>query len=302
MVIRAALFDVDGTLLDSSAFHVEAWRRAFSDFGIEVAVHAIAQQMGNGGDRVVKALCTPEQAAKFSKRLIERHVEIFSRDYLPRVQPFPGVVELFQRLRHEGVRISLASSAQEWERDRHIEILGVAHLLDHATSGEAAETTKPSPDIFQAALCGLGDVAPEEAVAIGDSPYDAEAARRGGFWCFGVLSGGFSKQRLLQAGAHRVFSDIADLLEDSKRWSFSSLAQRPPSPAGSDLALCGLQGARSMEELQKTQEYPAERERRGMQQAYEGEERRKRANVEQPIENPEAPRLSGNGEDRTGRR
>jgi beta-phosphoglucomutase-like phosphatase (HAD superfamily) len=89
-VIRAALFDVDGTLLDSNEAHVEAWRRAFLDFGMEVSVTALREQMGNGGDRVLRALCSPQQVREFSKALIQRHVEIYNRDYLPMVRPFRG--------------------------------------------------------------------------------------------------------------------------------------------------------------------------------------------------------------------
>jgi HAD superfamily hydrolase (TIGR01509 family) len=211
-VVRAAIFDVDGTLLDSNELHVQAWWRAFHDFGIEVALPALRDQMGNGGDRLVATLCSADQAAELSDSLIERHVEIFARDYLHKLRPFPGVRELFERLQGDGVRIALASSAQEWERDRHIEILGIADLLDTCTSGEAAEHTKPAPDIFRAALAGIPGAAAHEAVVLGDSPYDAIAARRAGMQALGLLSGGFSKRQLWDAGAKVVFRDVADLL------------------------------------------------------------------------------------------
>jgi HAD superfamily hydrolase (TIGR01509 family) len=212
-MIRAALFDVDGTLLDSNDLHIKAWQRAFEDLGIAVPLEALADQMGNGGERLVKALCTPEQSRKCAKALIERHVEIFNRDYLKRVRPFPTVRPLFERLREDGIRIALASSARTEERDKHVEMLGIGDLLDAATDGEMLDESKPCPDVFEAALARLGGIAPATAVVIGDSPYDMEAARRGGMQAIGVESGSFAPPRLLEAGASRVFRDVGDLLE-----------------------------------------------------------------------------------------
>jgi len=210
--IRAALFDVDGTLLDSNALHIEAWRRAFAQFDIGVSRRALQAQMGNGGDRLVRALCAPQQAERIGPRLIQRHVEIFTRDYLDQVRPFPGVRSLFERLRSDGVQVALASSARQSERNRHIEILGVADLLDGATNGQAIEKAKPNPDVFQCALATLYGVRTEEAIVVGDSPWDALAAARAGMQTIGVLSGGFSKPRLWEAGARFVYLDVAELL------------------------------------------------------------------------------------------
>lgn len=225
MALRAALFDVDGTLIDSNESHARAWQRALRDFGIDVSLAAVRQQMGNGGERVVRALCTPGQAHALGKDLVQRHAEIFTRDYLDSVRPFPGVVELFERLRADGVRIALACSARKWERDRYIARLGIGHLLDAATTGRSAKHTKPQPDVFRAALARLGGVARDEAVVVGDSPYDAEAARRGGMQAIGVLTGGFPKQRLWEAGARMVFRDIEDLLESYEASPFAEARQ-----------------------------------------------------------------------------
>ena len=157
--------------------------------------------------------------------LVQRHADIFARDYLDSVRPFPGVAELFERLRADGVRIALASSARKWERDRYIARLGVGHLLDAATTGRSAKHTKPQPDVFRAALARLGGVARDEAVVVGDSPYDAQAARRGGMQAIGVLTGGFPKQRLWEAGARMVFRDIEDLLESYEASPFAEARQ-----------------------------------------------------------------------------
>jgi len=212
--VRAALFDVDATLLDSNDMHIEAWGRAFRDFDLDIPTDKLREQMGNGGDRVVKALCRPQDAARLSKALIERHVEIFTRAFLPHVRPFPGVRPLFERLHADGVRIVLASSARPAERDRHIEILGVGDLRDAASSGEDADHTKAAPDVFQAALARLKNVAPRAAIAVGGSIYDAVAARRAGLCPVGVLTGSFGERRLREAGASLVFRDIAHMLEN----------------------------------------------------------------------------------------
>ena len=187
--IRAALFDVDGTLLDSNELHVKAWRRAFADFDIPVSLRALREQMGNRGDRLAAALCPPGAADELARKLVQRHSDIFARDYLHRVRPFPGVRRLFNRLRADGVRVVLASS-QEWERDRHIGILGVRGLVE------------------EDALA-----APRDTIAVGDSPYDALAARQAGMQAIGVLTGSFDKRTLWDAGARYVYRDIADLLE-----------------------------------------------------------------------------------------
>jgi HAD superfamily hydrolase (TIGR01509 family) len=214
--VRAALFDVDGTLLDSNDMHIEAWGRAFRDFGLEASTERLRGQMGNGGERLVEALCRPEDAARLSKALLQRHGEIFQRAFLPHVRPFPGVRALFERLHADGVRIVLASSVKRDERERHIDILGVRDLLD-AASGELAEDSKPAPDVFQAGLARLGNVAPRDTIAVGDSIYDALAARRAGMRAIGVLTGSFSERRLREAGASLVFRDIADMLENYDR-------------------------------------------------------------------------------------
>ena len=234
-MVRAALFDVDGTLLDSNELHVQAWQQALRDYGIEVPREALRQQMGNGGDQLVLAVCGPQRARKLSKKLIERHVEVFARDYIDQVRPFPGVRELFERLRADGVQVALASSAQKWERDRHIELLGIGHLLDGATTGEAIDHAKPCPDVFQTALRSLVNVAPREAVVVGDSPYDALAARSAGMQAIGVLSGGFSARILRAAGARPVLRDLQDLLRGyPDGWTQASAARGNCASSGPD--------------------------------------------------------------------
>ena len=212
-MIKAVIFDVDGTLVDSNDLHVEAWQEAFRGCGKEVAGEKLREQMGKGGDQLMPVFCSKEELERFGKELEQSRTELFRRDYLPRVRPFPKVRELFERIKAEGLAIALASSATEEELEQHKKSLRIEDLLEATTSADDTERSKPHPDIFQAALEGLGGIRPEEAVVGGDTPYDAIAAARAGMRTLGFLSGGFTEERLRAAGAVEIYEDAADLLE-----------------------------------------------------------------------------------------
>jgi HAD superfamily hydrolase (TIGR01509 family) len=213
-LIKAVIFDVDGTLVDSNELHVRAWVDAFKHFGKEVEYGHLCEQMGKGGDQLMPVFCTKEELDRFGSELADYRVELFTREYLHKVRPFPRVRELFERIKADGLQIALASSAREEELEQHKKSLRISDLLETATSADDAERSKPHPDIFQAALEGLDGVSPSEAVVVGDSPYDVEAAARAGMRAIGVLSGGFAEERLREAGAVEVYKDVADLLEN----------------------------------------------------------------------------------------
>lgn len=219
---RAVLFDVDGTLVDSNELHVQAWREIFLRYGKDVPREAIREQMGKGGDQLMPVFWPRSELARIGEEMQERRVELFMRDYLPLVRPFPGVRPLFERIRADGMRIALASSAKKPELDHHLEALGVEDLVDAATSADSAGHSKPCPDIFLAALGALGGVAPREAIVVGDSPFDVEAAARAGMRTLAVLAGGFTASRLRRSGAAAVYRDIAELGE---RYDESLLAR-----------------------------------------------------------------------------
>jgi HAD superfamily hydrolase (TIGR01509 family) len=178
--------------------------------------------MGKGSDQLMPVFCTEDELDDFGEELERRRVELFESDYLPRVRPFPRVRELFERVRAEGLQIALASSAKEEELERHKKSINVEDLLGAATSADDAERSKPHPDIFQAALAGLRGVLPEEAVVVGDTPYDVQAAAKAGMRTVGLLSGGFGEEILRGAGAVAVYRDVSDLLE---RFNESPLAR-----------------------------------------------------------------------------
>jgi HAD superfamily hydrolase (TIGR01509 family) len=168
--------------------------------------------MGKGGDQLMPVFCTEDELKQFGEELERRRVELFTSDYLPRVRPFPRVRELFERLKADGLQIALASSAKKEELEQHKKSLRVEDLLEAATSADDAERSKPHPDIFQAALDGLEGVAPQEALVVGDTPYDVQAAMKAGISTIGLLSGGFTEEALREAGAVAVYRDVSDLL------------------------------------------------------------------------------------------
>jgi HAD superfamily hydrolase (TIGR01509 family) len=217
-VTRAALFDIDGTLVDSVDLHARAWQEAFEHFDVHLEYADVRSQIGKGGDQLISFFLSHEQQRDFGERLDSFRSDLFKRKYLSRVGVFPQVRDLFDALRGRGVRIALASSAKGDELARYVEVAGVGDLIETSTSADDAERSKPHPDIFAAALERLGRPPIGETVAVGDSPFDAEAAGKLGVRTIGVLCGGFPEERLRAAGCAQIFRDPADLLTRLEEW------------------------------------------------------------------------------------
>jgi HAD superfamily hydrolase (TIGR01549 family) len=217
------IFDVDGTLIDSVKAQAASWQKAFSEFGFDFPFDRIRQQIGKGSDELLKEFLKPEEIKRNGEKISNRRAEIFKTEHMETVRPFPGVRELFERIHRDGHRIVLGSSATRGELDKYMKLLGIEGLSDGQTSGDDADKSKPHPDIFQAALGKIEGARPEEAMVIGDTPYDAIAAKRGGMHPVGVLCGGFSEQQLREAGCIAVFADVSAMLEryDEIPWSVS---------------------------------------------------------------------------------
>jgi len=228
MRTKAVIFDVDGTLIDTNGLHSAAWVEAFQHFGVKVDLGDVRRQMGKGGDQLMPSFLPPELIRQEGSRIDRFQVDLFEREYLPRVRPFPGVRALFERVRAAGQNIVLASSSRAEEVARYAALAAIADLIDEATSADDAARSKPYPDIFQAALRRLRGVRPDEAVVVGDSPFDAEAARGAELRMVGVLCGGFPADALVSAGCIAVYRDPCDLLD---RYDASPLAARDPEPA-----------------------------------------------------------------------
>jgi HAD superfamily hydrolase (TIGR01549 family) len=209
--LRAAIFDIDGTLIDSNDLHAQAWREAFAHFGRHIPFRFIRQQVGKGADTLMPVFLSRLELEQFGNELEEFRGQLFKRKYLPKVKPFDGVRPLFERISKHALQIGLASSAKGRELAAYKRIANIEDLVQEETSRDDAHRSKPEPDIFVAALDRL-DVGSDEAVVIGDTPYDGYAASEPGIAFIAVRSGGWDDATLKRAGAVAVYENIADLL------------------------------------------------------------------------------------------
>jgi HAD superfamily hydrolase (TIGR01549 family) len=211
-MIGAAIFDIDGTLVDSVDLHAAAWQIALERFGKSVSLEEVRRQIGKGGDQLMPVFLSAKELKKFGAELEQYRGELFKKKFLPRVKAFPAVRQLFEKIRQDGKRVALASSAKGDELATYKQIAGIDDLLNAQTSSDDAERSKPYPDIFQAALAGLGPVEPETVLVVGDTPYDAQAAIKANLRTIGLLCGGWSENELRQAGCIEIYRDPAELL------------------------------------------------------------------------------------------
>jgi HAD superfamily hydrolase (TIGR01549 family) len=209
----AAIFDVDGTLVDSVDLHAKAWQEAFAYFGRRVPFEEIRAQIGKGADQLMPVFFSQDDLARRGEAIEKYRSELYKSKYLKLVRAFPGTRELFQELIRRGVRIALASSAKGDELETYKQLARIDDLIDAETSADDAERSKPHPDIFEAALKRLGPgVDKHRTFVVGDTPWDAIAAHRVGVRCIGMLSGGFPERDLIEAGCIAIYRDPADLL------------------------------------------------------------------------------------------
>jgi HAD superfamily hydrolase (TIGR01549 family) len=223
---RAVLFDVDGTLVDSTYFHVVAFWRAFHDVGIEVPMRDIHRRIGMGADRLVR-----ETLRREDERVVDGHTEHFA-PFLDLVTALPGAVDLLTHCTSRGLTVVLATSASATEVEAQKRALaGSEEAVEAITSSEDAEESKPDPDILQAALAKAGlDAA--DCVFVGDAEWDVRAARELGIPCVALLTGGMGPTELLNAGAIDVYDGPAALLEAFDVSPLGRLAagEAPPAP------------------------------------------------------------------------
>ena len=211
-MIKAVIFDVDGTLVDSVAIHAKAWQEAFGAFGHDIPFEELRGQIGKGGDQLLPVFLSKEQIEAQGEKIDGCRAEIIKERFLAKIEAFPQVRALFERLRGDGIRIALASSAKGDELETYKKKADIVGLVEEETSSDDAERSKPHGDIFEAALGRLQGIAPGDAVVIGDTPYDSDAAGRVGLRTIGVRSGGFPDADLRNAGCVAIYDDPADLL------------------------------------------------------------------------------------------
>src|SRR5437868_13799845 len=163
-MIKAVIFDIDGTLVDSVDLHARAWQEAFRHFGRDVPYRDVRRQIGKGGDQLMPVFFSKAELEKFGAELEKYRGDLYKREYLPRVRAFPKVRALFERIKQDGKKIALASSAKEEEVNVYKEIAHIGDLVEEETSADDADKSKPHPDIFEAALAALGDVQTNETI------------------------------------------------------------------------------------------------------------------------------------------
>ena len=209
MTKPAAILDIDGTLVDTNYQHAIAWYMAFRQHDVRLPVWRIHRHIGMGGDQLVKALAGEDVDHEIGDDIRSAETAL----YLSMIQstsPLEGARDLIADLKAQGRQVVLASSAKDQEVDHYLDLLDARDLVDAWTTSGDVESTKPDPDLVHAALDKL-DV--REAVMVGDTPWDVEAARKAGVDTIAVLTGGFSEQELREAGAVAVFDSIVALRE-----------------------------------------------------------------------------------------
>ena len=207
--LKAVLFDVDGTLVDSNDAHAAAWVKAFTEHGVTVDPAHVRRCIGMGGDKLMPEVSGLSEDSLQGVAIAERRGEIFMTEFVPTLRPFKDADDLVAAVKASGLTAVAASSAKEDELKALLELSDTTSLMDDTTSSDDAEESKPAPDIIDAAL-RRANASPGEAVMIGDTPYDIEAARRAGVKTIAFRSGGWSDADL--EGAVEIYDGPWDLL------------------------------------------------------------------------------------------
>jgi HAD superfamily hydrolase (TIGR01549 family) len=206
-VARAAVLDVDGTLVDTNYQHALCWYRAFRKHDVTIPVWRLHRHVGMGGDKFVAAVAGDEVEERLGDDVRDEWERLFD-EVIGEVAPLEGARDLIVELKERGQAVVLASSAIEKHLDHFLELLDARNLADSWTTNDDVEASKPEPDLVNAAL---EKAETRDAAMLGDTPWDVEAARKAGIETVCLMTGGFSEQELRDAGAVAVFESIGDL-------------------------------------------------------------------------------------------
>jgi HAD superfamily hydrolase (TIGR01509 family) len=211
-LLTSVLLDLDGTLIDSNDAHAMAWLEALRSHGISVTFQEVREKIGMGGDQLLGSLgIFPENK---NATAIERRRQIAFRRYLPQIYPFPGAKEMVEQLMSKGFKLVVASSSSADDLTALLTRAGLQDILRNFTSADDASASKPAPDIILAALRKV-HAAPHEALLLGDTPYDIQAARRAGVDTIAFTCGGCTEAQL--AGALAIYPGPKELLRELKK-------------------------------------------------------------------------------------
>ena len=211
MSLKGVIFDIDGTLVDSNDAHAQSWVDTFAEADYEVPFGVVRPLIGMGADKLLPKTIGIRHDSEEGKKLLKRRSEIFRERYLPRLRPFPGARALVLRVRDDGLKAIVATSAKDEELKALLKAAEVDDLMQERATSSNAKRSKPDPDIVEAAIDESG-VPASKAVMIGDTPYDVEAATRAGVRIIGFRSGGWDDASL--KGAAQIYDGPADLLAD----------------------------------------------------------------------------------------
>jgi HAD superfamily hydrolase (TIGR01549 family) len=210
MRFAGIIFDVEGTLVDCVPQNLRSLQDALAEFGVAVAYEVLQLYSGLDGDQTLQ-LVAPDLGSDERKKVLEAQSKLYEAKYLDSVKAFPGVRDAFDTLTRNGGRVALATDCKGPELKRYLALLDVTDLIEAVACGDDVEHGKPDPRLVGLALRKLG-VPAGQAVMIGDTPYDAEAARAAGTAAAGLLTGGFAKEALAEAGCFVVAKDLRELL------------------------------------------------------------------------------------------
>jgi HAD superfamily hydrolase (TIGR01509 family) len=223
MPLTAMIFDVDGTLIDSNDAHAQSWVDTLRADGVEVDFAKVRRCIGMGSDKLLPEVAGIEAESERGKRLSEQRAKSFRRDHFPKLRAFPGTRELFEHLIGQGLRVGIATSARGDELEKLLDLARVGDLIEEHASSDDVENSKPDPDIVQAALSQLG-CSPDEALMVGDTPYDLAAAARSGVSSIAFRCGGWNDDDLRSAIA--IFDGPWAMRAGFDREAFERTARR----------------------------------------------------------------------------
>jgi HAD superfamily hydrolase (TIGR01509 family) len=218
--MTVAILDIDGTLVDTNYQHSLAWFRAFLSHEFVLPIWRIHRHIGMGGDQLVTALCGERVEGEQGDDIREAEGEEYGK-LIGEVHVVDRARELILALKDRDHAVVLASSAKEPEVGHYLKLLDAAEIVDGWTTSADVESTKPAPDLVHAGLERV-DGDPQDAVMVGDTPWDIEAAEKAGVPTLAVVTGGFSEQELWDAGARGVYQSVADLERDLDNTSFGA--------------------------------------------------------------------------------